>query len=299
MTSELANVPLHEEIMFFRPMLESTRELLDLCVQRRGIRIKPNLYCFYVPVKGQRRPLLEVYLVPDEWESLRHYFMGKAPLLFFFEPRMEGLVNKDATFWIFSKFTHLKDLCFRERLKLNEMTPQAVKKLPYQNVELHFQKQIGEMLHDESKLFSTRAQECEKILKLAQCYLPKIQAAEIQQLARILLKIGLHHEIEEIIRILKDNVMVDQTKLKKRMRAVHTLSMKYYFFRAADEEKQKLDSLVGRDKGGQLKALQYIEGKVSRSFSINHTKDQLEKLQKEIETHTPPPDPGPVEAIVE
>ncbi len=275
-TPELANIPVHEEISFFHPLLDSTRKLLNAIEKAKDNPIKDDLECFYVPSRGKQRPWNELYLIREEWQSMRLYLMGKSPMLYFYEPPMRGLVNKDAALWVFPKFEQVQQLCFREQIKLHELSQKAVKKIPFQNIEHHFQSELSNILHDESKVYSLRAQECEKYLRLANHYLPKRQAMEVHHLARILLKVGLHHEIVELVRMLSDKVLTDMQKLKKRMRAVHTLSMKYYFARATDEQKRKLDSLVGRDKGNQLQALKYLERIVSRSFNIGREKQQME-----------------------
>ena len=103
--------------------------------------------------------------------------------------------------------------------------------------------------------------------------IPKIVSAsrlcpetEVNLLVRVFLKVGLQTEIQDLIRILDENILVDLAFLKKRTRAVHTLCMKYYFAKASDEQKGKIDTLVGRDKGNQQEALEYLERIVSRSF---------------------------------
>lgn len=283
-TPELAHIALHDEITFFQEMQDNVRKILDLLEKKQGNQVKPDINCFYAPSAGQKRPWKELYLISGEWQSVREYLMRKSPLYYFYEPPLQGLVNQDPSFWIFPTFDQLQKLCYRERLKLNNLSQKAVKQIPYQNAEPHFQKSISEILHDEEKVYSKRVQESEKYLKLVSYYLPKKNAKEVLHMARIMLKVGLHHEIEELIRITEQKVLVDRTKLNRRMRAIHTLSMKYYFFNASDEEKHKIDSLVGRDKGGQLKALKYLEKKVSRSFDISKTKDQIESM---LENTTP------------
>ncbi|MBF0353474.1 MAG: hypothetical protein HQM11_20785 [SAR324 cluster bacterium] len=281
-TPELESIPLHEEIVFFRPVLATIRKLLDVVESKQGTSVQADVNAFYVPSQGQQRAITEMHLASSEWLPIRDYLMGKSPLHFFYEPQMSGLVYKEGCYWIFPAIEQLNQYCYRERLKLNELSPKSVRKLPFQNLEPHFQKEIAELLNHDEKLYSMRAQECERHLKLARFYLPKSQYLEIQTLARIMLKLGLHHEIQDLIRINKEKVMVDRMKLKKRVRAVHTLSMKYYFFNVPDEEKQKIDGLVDRDESKQLKALEYIERKVGKSFSINNTHDQLKKIQQTI-----------------
>ncbi|MBF0288503.1 MAG: hypothetical protein HQM14_11860 [SAR324 cluster bacterium] len=269
-TKEIVNIPLHEEIEFFRPLLKSTRKLIDELENSQFQRDTEPLECHYAPVKGKQRQLDDIHLVREEWILFRNYFMGKTPLLYFMEPPLRGLVNKDAALWLFSKPECLQMLGAREQFKINEFSPNAVRKLPFQNIEHHFQSELSLMLTDTSKVYSLRAQECEKYLKLAAEYLPKKQTMELHQLVRILLKIGLKREIEDLQRILGDkSILADQAVLKKRMRAVHTLAMKYYFARAGDEQKSKIDSLVGRDKGFQKQALDYIGRIMARSFKAS------------------------------
>ncbi|MBF0277717.1 MAG: hypothetical protein HQM13_08005 [SAR324 cluster bacterium] len=269
-TKEIDNLPIHEEIAFFEPLLQVTRKLLDALQMDISQQDTEELDCNYVPTKGKQRTWNEIYLVRDEWHFFRLYFMGKAPMLYYWEPPMRGLVNKDPAFWVFSRPEYLKNLCLREQFKVNEFTPDKPRKLPFQNIEHHFQKELSMMLLDESKVYSSRAQECEKYLKLATAYLPKKQAVELHQLVRVLLKVGLHQEIKKLTNTLADHqTLVDQGMLKKRMRAVHTVAMKYYFARAGDDQKRKIDSLVGRDKGHQKQALEYVQRIVSRSFQAS------------------------------
>ena len=277
---ELANIPIHEEIAFFGPVLENTRRLLTLLERKVGNQVEDDLECWYAPTKGRQRAWKDIYLAREEWLPIRMYLQGKKPLLYYPEEQMRGLVNKDAQFWMYPHFEQLKAVLFREQIKIHELNPAKSKKIPFQNIEQHFQKAIADILNDEEKVYSIRAQECEKYLKLASHYLPKKQANEVIHLSRVLLKVGLHHEVEDLVRLVKDKVMTDMTKLKRRMRAVHTLSMKFYFFNAPDEEKRKIDCLIGRDKGSQLSALEYIEKKVARSFSISREKQRLQSTKK-------------------
>lgn len=275
MTAEISNIPVHEEIGFFQPMLDATRTLIDACEKKQGNETDEKTPCFYTPNKGKQRPWKEVYLITNEWQDIRSYLMSKSPLLYFYEPAMRGLVNKDPQLWVFPRVEQFQQFCYREQVKVNEFNPKKCQKVPFQNVEAHFQKQISDILHDEERVYSLRTQESEKFLKLASAYLPKNQATEVQHLARVLLKVGFHHEVEDLIRILAGAVMVNFDFLKKRLRAVHTLSMKYYFYNSTDEEKKKIDCLVGRDKGNQVEALRYIERKVARSFDIAREKNQI------------------------
>lgn len=278
-TPEIANMPLHEEIKFFEPLLENIRKILDLLEKKNGNKIKDNLDCFYAPSSGGKRPWKEMYLISSEWEPVRHYLMRKANLLYYYEPPMRGLVNKDATFWIFPNIEQLQQLAYRDRFKINELKPEGVKKIPFQNLEQHFQKQISELLHDQSKVYSIRTQECERYLKLTSAYMKKKQATEVIHLARVMLKVGLHDEIVDLIRVIEEKVLVDAKIMRKRLRAIHTLTMRYYFFNAPDEEKKKIDSLIGRDTGSVLKSLKYVERKVGRSFDIAREKKSLVNRQ--------------------
>jgi len=185
-TKEIENLPIHEEIAFFEPLLQTTRKLLDALQMSLGQQETEELACHYVPTKGKQRPWKEIYLITDEWHFFRVYFMGKAPLFYYQEPPMRGLVNKDSCFWIFSKPDYLKNLCLREQFKVNEFAADKMKKLPFQNIEHHFQKELSNLLLDESKVYSLRAQECEKYLKLASAYLPKKQTIGLHQLIRML-----------------------------------------------------------------------------------------------------------------
>ena len=265
-TAEIANLPLHEEIAFFEPLLQSTRKLLDALEMKAHGHETTDLDCHYVPARGKYRPWKEIYLIVNEWHFFRDYFMGKAPLYYFWEPPLQGLVNKDPALWVMAHAKYLKELALREQFKVNQFAPETMQKMPFQNIEYHFQRELSQMLIDDSKLYSLRAQECEKFLKLASVYLPQKQALNTHRLVRVLLKVGLHQEIKKLREILEGGVLTDPNMLKKRMRAVHSVSMKYYFTRAGEEQKRKIDSLVGKDKGYQGQALKYVERIVSRSF---------------------------------
>ena len=279
-TSQIDNIALYEEIDFFRPLLKSTRGILDRYMRKQGMHIKENLDCFFVPSKGRHIPWEKVRNFEEDWKDFRAHYMGKKSICFYYEPPMQGLLNKDATFWIFSTIKNFENLCYRERLKINQFTPQEVKKIPLQNMERYFQQQISDKIYDEKKLYSIRAQECEKYLKLANVYLEKKISVELHHLARIMLKIEFHHEIESLLHILSGKVLVDASTLKTRLRAMHSLSLKYYFFNAKEEEKKKIDALIGRDKGSKLQALKYIDKLVSRSFNIGLETKRIKKIQK-------------------
>ncbi len=266
--AELDNIPIYEEITFFEPLIRWTSQLI-LRLERQNNKqekIKDDLQYFYALQKGQPILIQDIYLLRDEWEPWRNYFMSKTPIYYFYEPQMRGLVNKDGRFWIFPHFDQLRQLCYREQITLNQLAPEAAKKIPFQALPYYFHNQLRKILKDEERVYSIRTQECEKYLKLANFYLSPIQNQEVHLLARILLKVGLRREIFELVQLLEDKVLVDAAKLNKRMRAVHSVSMKYYFARAPREQRQKLDSLVGRDKGSRLYALKYLLNVVERSF---------------------------------
>lgn len=265
-TPEIENLPIHEEITFFEPLLQSTRKLLDSLEMAAYSNETAELDCNYVPARGKQRPWNEIYLIREEWNFFRNYFMGKAPLYYFWEPPLRGLVNKEPALWVMANTEFLKRLAFREQFKVNEFAPETTRKMPFQNIEYHFKRELARMLDDDSKVYSLRAQECEKYLKLTNAYLPKKQAMETHQLVRVLLKVGLHQEIKELSRLLAQGILTDPAHFRKRLRAVHSVFMKYYFAQAGDEQKRKIDSLVGKDKGYQSQALKYAERIVARSF---------------------------------
>ena len=267
---DLDNIPIYEEIAFFEPLVRWTSELI-LRLERKNNKkekIKDELQYFYALQKGKPMLIQDIYLLRDEWGPWRHYFMSKTPIYYFYEPQMRGLVNKDGRFWIFPSFEQLRQLCYREQITVNQLTPELAKKIPFQALAYYFHNQLRKLLSDEERVYSIRTQECEKYLKLANFYLSPTQTHEVHLVARILLKVGLRREIFELIQLLEGKVLVDTSKINKRMRAVHSVSMKYYFARAEREQKQKLDSLIGRNKGSRLHALKYLLHVVERSFLV-------------------------------